>query len=1590
MGALSPADFLQAANEALDRKLMQNDTAKAAMLYESRDWILNEIGKRLRVPITENNMHESYISLGGDSISAIGLSVYCRRRGVDLPVKAILGSKSISDMIAFSLQPKSRRRSSVVEAIAISHHVPLKSSYGFQEFTGEFGQVNGDMGLDFQTMNRISAPMTEMQLALIQGSQAKPGTNIICFSETCLTGMVPLMKKAWTKVIEAEPIFRTKFRIIDGVGILELQESSTFSWEEVIVYDQMAYQIELDSRPTESEVTTSFKVVTLKTSKGDPPFSTIIWRVHHALIDGYSAKVLYQKVLNAVQHQPFIPGTPFPIIAQGIKDMQDLSRQASKAFWDQTRQDFASASGTLLLPLPASPYLGEGLPKPCVTINLPTDRISICTQQGVSLAALYHGAWALVLSLALDSDSVVFGAVFSGRSIPLAGADDTIGPLINTLPLHVAVDRALTTTEYLQRVFERMIELDSFQFSLPQDGYTRDFSSTIAAEFEMPIPPYGDGQASCFSMSSDIPLSIFFRSDGGLRLCYDPATYRRVDIERMGELFRNAILTLVAPNCTIDTCMGQLVSSETHAILRQMGNCTSENTTSVSVRDDLVTIFERVVARHPDLIALERDGQRLSYMGLDRMAGHVAKKLSRYVKPGSVVCVYADGSINWIVAIYGILKLGAVYSPLDKALPSKVRNDNYQTADAKMYLTPATADKTTKPASCTQCLSVEELLRQTSETPWPKRIEPKPSANAYICFTSGSTGKPKGVICAHAGLVAFQRDLEVRLFAKPGNKISQIMSPAFDGSIHEIFSALSYGATLVLGHPSDPLGHLHLVDSAILTPSIARTLKPEDYPRLSNLYLVGEVVPQQVNDTWASAKALYNMYGPTEGTGGATIKRLVPNQRVTIGVPNPSTRIYVLDRQLRMVPPGVVGELYLAGVQIARGYIGRPEETAKRFFIDTICPRHGEMMYRTGDRGYWNSYGEIEFQGRQDRQIKLQGFRMDLNDLEVRLGQAIPEATAVAIAPKGDCLVAMLQPKTIDLTAFKTRVSQFMPIRCVPRHVNAVDKIPMTPIGKIDYKAVVETVKPLEVRRKQPKLKQQKVSEDMVAGVWRDILQLPSDYDLDEEASFLGLGGHSVAQLLVASKLTTLVRREVPLKLVIQSHTLGELARAVEGIESRKSVVREIEQPGFKNGEVTPIERDWLEKYETKTGSSAFNVSFGCELDSAVISVEKLSEAWNVILQRHEILRCRFVGDKATGYRRVYDQNAPQVRRVPHFSMEEEINRPFSLHDENPVRVIISNTHFVISISHIVCDLTTLEVLLKEVECVYQGESQLPTPRRYEQTNVWHKTGSASENDFWSKTLGDIANNVPQERKAYNNGTSYTCKLPKAVYQHVLAFTKSNTVTVHQIALASVAMALQASKPDIDVVLGAPYLNRGREDMETVGLFLEPLPIRIKYSPKKENESCRQFLSKVRSSSQLCLGNAIPWNQLLNHLKVKPTFPNHPILDTMVTFHDNRSGQRRGFPGMRPLLTWTQGAKFALMVEFVALSEETCLLRIEYDTDAYPKLEIAKIEKQIIQAMNCIASGNSYKETKERVQGAGEKPGDPSQLIRFGVPIDAL
>ena len=569
------------------------------------------------------------------------------------------------------------------------------------------------------------------------------------------------------------------------------------------------------------------------------------------------------------------------------------------------------------------------------------------------------------------------------------------------------------------------------------------------------------------------------------------------------------------------------------------------------------------------------------------------------------------------------------------------------------------------------------------------------------------------------------------------------------------------------------------------------------------------------------------MYGPTEGTCGATIKRLIPGVSVTIGKPNSTTRVYILDSRGDLSIPGVIGEIYIAGIQVAKGYLNLPEETRRRFLSDAVAG-NGEQMYRTGDKGYWNEDGEIVCLGRNDRQIKLRGFRLDMNDLEIRAAKAFPELQAIAITSCGDHLVAMVEPASVDVKRLLSRMSMVLPAYAIPQDVRATDNLPITRAGKIDYKAISELAseKPSNEKRGL-----RTFTERTVAAAYETVLNLNKRSVISASSSFLEFGGNSLQQISLSLQLTRNLGFQVPLQLVIEHSTVEDLARAIDSSSPQKDYPVAVTHRDADQSNISPIEHDWLKRYRY-AGASCFDVAFSSTFTAQAVDRKKLVVAWNTVVARHPLLRCRYIKRHGQPPQRLYSDYAPRVQYVQSLDLWAEINRPFLLDRAHPVRVHIMEERIVVVLSHIVADYTALSILLREVSALYNGKDLYPVHNDY--LAIWQSQDiiRPCRLDFWTKYLQGVADSPrlfgrDTARDGYY-GTSAISELPPLIVDKICAYTQSSSLTLQQLATASVALCLQIDRVDTDIVIGTPYMNRDSEEaLESVGLFLQPLPVRV-------------------------------------------------------------------------------------------------------------------------------------------------------------------
>ncbi|KAI1468206.1 acetyl-CoA synthetase-like protein [Daldinia caldariorum] len=1637
----------------------------------------------------------TFIKLGGNSLSAILICAECQRKGILIPAGVFLRISTVNEVITTAAGLAERIPTPIPTIIvtedtsdntegdissddASSIHTTITTPDPETEDSSQLRHGKNIVTVESLLSKIDPDEWTEPQLLLLRETSQNQKLNILTIHESYAGDWdAQVLWDAWASTILAEPIFKDLLRDLD---VLPQQ----FLLRKIVqVESEDGFRREIRSAVNAVGPITKLTVVQFSTSSESNSTSkttTVIWRVHHAFMDGYSARILRDKIARTLRGGEFgiTAGPSFKETVRSLQALREEKSESTRRFWDGKREKFPAAIGELRLSPQRVVKAAEVSPQKSLTIEFPSEQLAAAVARtGYTATVFLAAAWALTLGKLMDADQVCFGMVFSGRDLPIPGAFDVVGPLINILPLFLHVpeeDDEISVEGFLRRIHADILDLNNVQHSDSTEGFDRKFHSIMATQFECdeeksPSPIPVDRKRP--DMRSGIPLNIIIEDECRLQMFYSTAHFADEDMNNLRSVFQNSM------NCLLQNenekqlvwrMNDALLPYEMEQTIRAWSNCASPETLDESKGDDLVTLFENVVARQPNEFAVIHGEVKVSYGKLDQASGVIARKLS-WIEPNEAVCVYADRSVNWLVAIFGVLKAGGVYAPLDPSAPVSVRRANFIRSGARAVLVPSRASSQQVVSSRQEeeeedatpfqslVLAVDELLatndtqaRDSFSAYYPRRRIARPDDLAYICFTSGSTGQPKAVQCTHKGLVAFQKDRAVRLGASKGVVIAQIMSPVFDGSIHEIFSALTHGATLRLASPNhqgDPFSHLRDSDAAILTPSIAKALDPNQYPRLKHVYLVGEAVPQSLCESWARDRSLYNMYGPTEATCGATIKQLFPNQAVSLGRPNPSSRVYILDHNLRLLPPGAVGELYIAGIQVSRGYIKLPEQNASRFLEDSVMPETGQKMYRTGDYAYWNSTtGEICILGRKDRQIKLNGFRLDLDDLEARVVKAIPGCRGAAIFRRDDHLVAAYQTTSRDAVNaidVKAYISNALPPYAMPRRIVAFDEFPLTAAGKLDYKAIEKFINASIADTKivpQHQKRAMSATEKKVADVVRDLMRLDPSVSVDQDSNLTELGCHSILQLQLASRISSLIQRQFPVRKVIENLVVSRLASAIDDSSGEETqldanisrqplnLVYDSMKTLGDHG-VSPIERDWFLKYQKNLGTSSFNVSHVSEFDAFFDQHQALVSAWNTVLARHEILRCRFRLSENGSVERSYAVEPPKVLYTEDFDVRAEINKEFSLETENPIRVLVSKDRMLVCVSHIICDYTTLDCLFEELTSMYlnidKEESPLVTQKRYQETTCWNLEVDQATVDFWKSYLSgvDFTGISPYMRASRTSyyGESFLFRLSKNAMPSLQTVSRSMRLTLHQIALAVVSLVLQIDSPTKqDLVLGSPYLGRQEDDMRTVGLFLQPIPIRIRrQSDQHDDDDFKEaplttFLQAVQQSSRSALGHAVEWSSLMKILSssddenlraaAATAIPNNPLFDAMVTFHEPSTtgkSSSSAIPGIQPLVNWANGAKFGIMFEFSAISSSTVTLRVEYDTANFSsdevRLFVARIDAGFRYLCENPTSG-TLGELEGKLSGVGFEgfsDGDGStstgiEVVEFGTPIAAL
>ncbi|WP_432079889.1 amino acid adenylation domain-containing protein, partial [Streptomyces sp. YPW6] len=811
----------------------------------------------------------------------------------------------------------------------------------------------------------------------------------------------------------------------------------------------------------------------------------VLCTFHHILLDGWSLSSVLGEVFTRYGGSGSVgDAAAVRPYCDYIAWLQDQDLHAAETYW---REKFAGFSSVTQLGIERSAASEGGHTGPGVFgTTLPTRTTEALAElaraRGLTLNTLTQGVWALLLSRYSRSQDVVFGATVSGRPSALAGVESMVGLFINTLPVRVRVDSGTSVGAWLEHLQREQLELRQYEYSPLAD--VQRWSEIPAGEplfeslFVFENYPLGSVEGDPADNGLDItplpmteqtnyPLTAIVMPGEALsvQMFYDQDRFHGDDIGRLGAAYVELLEQIAASSLEAPIAgLSLLGEDERRRVLWEW------NDTAVDHPGDL--LLHEVIAERArlaaDATAVEFAGARTSYAELDARANSVAHALVDVgVGAGSLVGVCLERGLDVVPVLLGVWKAGAGYVPLDPDYPADRLEFIVADADVDVLVTTRSlVDR--MPAFDGVVLAVEEIDGPASDPD----VTVAPDDVAYVIYTSGSTGRPKGVAVEHGGLVRRVLSLQDRYPLSDEDRVMQKTPLTFDVSVLDLFWPLAAGSVVVMARPGGhaDAGYLAqaVADERItvlhFVPSMLEALLDYGFTPLARLRLVfcmGEALTTRLVDRFGavSGAELHDGYGPTEATIAMIFSACAPGTPgvlVPIGRPIANTDIYILDDAMEPVPPGVPGELFIGGVGIARGYVGRPGLTAERFVADPFGGVAGARLYRTGDLARYRPDGVIEFLGRLDDQVKVRGFRVEPGEIEAFLASHPAVRDAVVVVRRQQ-LVAYLTPAGDTLPGvaeLREYAGQSLPEYMVPAVFVVLDALPLTPSGKLDRRAL--------------------------------------------------------------------------------------------------------------------------------------------------------------------------------------------------------------------------------------------------------------------------------------------------------------------------------------------------------------------------------------------------------------------------------------------------------------------------------------------------------------------------------------------------------
>ncbi|MCU0507750.1 MAG: amino acid adenylation domain-containing protein [Anaerolineae bacterium] len=1463
-------------------------------------------------------IEDNFFELGGHSLSATQLVSRVRNAlDVELPLRALFETPTVAGLAATVDRLRAEAAGLVPPPINPLPREP---------------DADGNVRL----------PLSFAQQRLWFLDQLEPGGSLYNIpSAVRLNGTLDLkaLRRTFEALVVRHESLRTTFETVDGkpmqvigppaplaLPVVDIGETGLGLEEDAVT----RFAVEEARKPFDLARGPLLRAMLLRLSDAD---HVLLLTMHHIISDGWSTGVVIREFAQlyaafaAGDEAPHLPSLETQYADYALwqrswleaadDEVSPLQRQL--AYW---REQLSGAPALLELPLDRPRPAVESNRGASITFSLPAalteDVHRISREDGATVFMTLMAAFQALLSRLSGQTDILVGTPIANRT--RSELEGIVGFFVNTLVIRARLDGRPSFRQLLRQVraaalgayahqdvpFEKLVDgldiaRDLSHAPLFQTMFALQNAPSSAAHLSdltlAPIPIHGG--------TTPFDLTLVMAEDkeglhGSLEYAsdlFDEDTAR--SFLRYFETLLKQMLS--APDEPIARL--EILSDAERRLVLETWNQTAEPVKGICLHE-MVTHHARQTPDAPAIIFVGDAGgvgrREVSYAELDREVSRLATELWRLgVAREEVVAISVDKSVEQMVGILGILKAGAAYLPIDPTYPKERVDYLLSDAGVNVLLTQSRHQERFSAAQLCHTVRLDEPVPAPAvAAKRPLAADPAPDNLAYVIYTSGSTGRPKGVMVAHRGVVNLVEYYARRFELGRSSRVLQFGSFSFDASVAEMFTALRAGAALVLApreatSEPDRLKRILVdegIDYTIIPPAMLMAVAEPSPVYPVWLETGGEACPPDLATRWAPGRHFFNGYGPTEASIAPTLHEVIDPaaelHNVSIGRPIPNTEVYVLDAEMRPVPPLVAGELYIGGIGVARGYLGKPDLTAERFVpnpFDDIQPdrdaagrsRRGTRLYRTGDLVRFRKDGDLEYLGRVDNQVKIRGYRIELGEIEAALAQH-PQVKECAVLAWDDPsasgvkrLVAYFTslsepaPSVPDLRAFLLRT---LPDYMVPARFVTMPALPVNAHGKLDRKALPPPTEAERAETGDEFLAPSTPAERVLAQVWAQVLGVPR---IGANDNFFELGGDSILSIQVVSRANQAGLHLTP-KQLFQAPTLAALAAlagtAASGVAEQGPVTGPVS--------LTPIQHWFFDRVDSPASDL---LAPGHWNQSVLLGVDErldpgsLSAAVAALLEHHDALRLRF----SRGENGWQAENAApeEVGTVPfeHVDLATFDEAAFSAAVTERSAAVQSSLDIVrgplmrvvyfdagparrgrllLVIHHLAVDGVSWRILLEDLQAAYAQNRQagaVRLPPRTVSFKAWSETLAAyagsetvrAELDDWLGRVGGWISPLPvdhahdpvdnTERSAGQVAASLSAEETRALLTEANAAYNSEVPDLLLCALAQ-AMEKWTGSP----TLYAHLEGHGREEIgeevdisRTVGWFTSMYPVRI-------------------------------------------------------------------------------------------------------------------------------------------------------------------